>query len=167
MAKASRGRVQKRSLDARDSSVCSRVIADSRKPKRSPDLFDDPFPNHVELCLATLVDKAPGGERWWHEIKWDGYRLIAFLHEGAVRLATRGGHDWTARFPLIATALKKLPARSAILDGEAVVLDQRGVPSFGALQAALGSRKGPGDKAAHEAVLYAFDCLYLDGRDLR
>src|SRR3954454_21298838 len=102
------------------------------------------YPTQRELPLSNQT-----------RFKWDGYRLIAFLHEGAVRLATRGGHDWTARFPLIATALKKLPARSAILDGEAVVLDQRGVPSFGALQAALGSRKGPGDKTAHEAVLYA------------
>lgn len=167
MAKASRGRVQKRSLDASDSSVRSRVIADSKKSKRGPELFDDPFPERVEPCLATLVPEPPTGERWWHEIKWDGYRLIASIRDDNVHLDTRGGHDWTARFPSIAAALRKLCVRSAILDGEAVVLDEGGVPSFSALQVALGSRKGPGDKVAHEAVFYAFDLLYLDGRDLR
>lgn len=165
MAKASR--VKNRDLDARDASVRSRVIADSAKRQRDPELFDDPFPERVEPCLATLVDKPPEGERWWHEIKWDGYRLIASVRDGDARLATRNGHDWTARFPPIASAMRKLSARSAILDGEAVVLDESGVPSFSALQAALGSRKGPGDKAAHEAAFHAFDLLYLDGQDIR
>jgi bifunctional non-homologous end joining protein LigD len=128
------------------------------------------MPTLVEPCLATLVDAAPSGARWLHEIKWDGYRVMAHLARGKVMLRTRRGHDWTARFPTIAKAIARLPVTSAILDGEAVVEDERGIPSFSALQAALGVREArshPGHKAAHEAVYYAFDLLWLDGEDLR
>jgi bifunctional non-homologous end joining protein LigD len=133
-------------------------------------LTSRPMPTLVEPCLATLVDAAPSGARWLHEIKWDGYRVIAHLARGEVVLRTRRGHDWTARFPTIAEAIGRLQVTSAILDGEAVVEDERGIPSFSALQAALGVREArshPGHKAAHEAVYYAFDLLWLDGEDLR
>jgi bifunctional non-homologous end joining protein LigD len=124
----------------------------------------DPMPTEIKPCLATLVDHVPEGERWLHEIKWDGYRLIAFIENGKVRLATRNGLNWTARFPAIAKALAALPVSSAILDGEAVIEDENGVSSFSHLQQALSlTSKGIADKA----VFYAFDCLYLDGEDLR
>jgi bifunctional non-homologous end joining protein LigD len=128
------------------------------------------MPALIEPCLATLVDAAPSGTRWLHEIKWDGYRLMAYLDRGVVVLRTRRGHDRTARFPTIAKAVARLPVTSAILDGEAVVDDEQGRPSFSALQVALGVREPrshPGHKAAHEAVYYAFDLLWLDGEDLR
>jgi bifunctional non-homologous end joining protein LigD len=102
----------------------------------------------------------PESERWLHEIKWDGYRLAIRIDHGGVRLLTRGGLDWTDRFPSILEAAKALGVTTAYLDGEAVV-EQRGIPDFGALQAALAA--GP----AHKALLFAFDLLHLDGRDLR
>jgi bifunctional non-homologous end joining protein LigD len=93
------------------------------------------------------------------------------LDRGKARILTRRGHDWTERFPTIATvAEEKFAGRSLIIDGEAVVLDEKGRPDFGLLQKALRTRghsRNPGSKAAHEAMLYAFDLLYIDGRDLR
>jgi bifunctional non-homologous end joining protein LigD len=127
----------------------------------------DPLPAVVEPCLATLVAEVPKGEQWVHEIKWDGYRLMIRIDRGRVTVLTRRGHDWTARFPTIAEAARRLPVTTAMIDGEAVIENGHGVPDFGALQAALGARDGPGHKAAHEAVLYAFDLLHVDGRDLR
>jgi bifunctional non-homologous end joining protein LigD len=77
--------------------------------------------------------QAPSGPDWVHEIKHDGYRLIVRRHGPAVRLFTRRGHDWTARFPGIAKAAAKLGARSFTLDGEAVVCGEDGVAVFDAL----------------------------------
>jgi bifunctional non-homologous end joining protein LigD len=160
--------VQKRARDKRDDTVRSRAVLPSKRIGEHPDLFSTgPMPGWVEPCLAKLVDKVPAGERWVHEIKWDGYRLQAHVKAGSVTLYTRRGHDWTERFPTVAEALRSLPVTTAILDGEAVVEAENGLASFSALQAALGAREGPGHKAAHEAVLYAFDLLYLNGRDYR
>jgi bifunctional non-homologous end joining protein LigD len=122
------------------------------------------MPDDVRPCLATLVDKVPTGDRWVHEIKWDGYRLIGFIENGNVILRTRNGLDWTHRFPAIAAALAKLPAKTAIIDGEGVVEDESGATSFAALQDALSDTHSG---VAETAVLYAFDLLYLDGEDLR
>ena len=113
----------------------------------------------VQLC--TLVDVPPEGDDWLHEIKFDGYRLLGFLANGAVRLRTRNGLDWTPNFPQIASALAGLKASTAVLDMEAVVLDEQGKSGFQALQAALGEG-GRRDRI----VAYAFDLLHLDGKDL-
>ena len=127
-----------------------------------------PMPRAVEPCLAKLVASVPAGDRWLHEIKWDGYRLVGFRRTArskpSTRLATRNGHDWTSRFPRIAAAFDTLPVDTAIIDGEAVIEDEHGVSSFSALQAAL-SDVGRG--VARDAVFHAFDLLYLDGEDLR
>jgi bifunctional non-homologous end joining protein LigD len=123
------------------------------------------MPDRVEPCLALLASKPPTGPRWAFEVKWDGYRLAVHIADGAVSVLTRGGHDWTHRFPTIAFEAAGLPVRSAILDGEAVVLNEHGVGDFGALQRALGGRGGK--RGAGEAILYAFDLLYLEGHDLR
>jgi len=120
------------------------------------------FPPLIEPCLALLVEKPPDGDNWLHEIKFDGYRLIGIVQDGRVRLLTRRGLDWTNRFPGIEEALEQLPAKSAIVDSEAVVEDENGVSSFSALQDALSERR-----AAANAVLFAFDLLYLDGYSLR
>ena len=98
-------------------------------------------------------------------MKWDGYRLAIHIAGKQVRIITRGGHDWSPRFPTIAHDALELGVDSAILDGEAVVLDERGASDFGALQKALGGRGGK--RFAAEARLYAFDLLYLNGQDLR
>lgn len=115
----------------------------------------------VELQLATLAAEAPSGPEWIHEIKYDGYRLQAIKNGDAVTMLTRNNLDWTAKFPRIASAIAKLPAHTAVLDGEAVVFDSRGISAFAALQQALGE----GDSAA--IVYVAFELLFLDGRDIR
>lgn len=125
----------------------------------------DPMPDRVEPCLALLREQPPEGEDWAFEVKWDGYRLAVHVEPGGVRILTRGGHDWTHRFPTIAHDARELGLDTAILDGEAVVLDARGASDFGALQKALGGRGGKAFAAG--AILYAFDLLYLDGHDLR
>jgi bifunctional non-homologous end joining protein LigD len=114
-----------------------------------------------ELQLATLVDAAPAGDAWIHEIKFDGYRIVASIADGRVRLSTRNGHDWTDRFGALAAALRRLPVRRAVLDGEVVALRGDGVTSFGELQEALSA-------GATERLRYqAFDLLHLDDHDLR
>jgi bifunctional non-homologous end joining protein LigD len=122
------------------------------------------MPERIEPCLALLVSKPPVGPAWAFEIKWDGYRLALHVEPGGVRVITRGGHDWTTRFAHLAEAARQLGPSTMILDGEAVVLDEQGRSDFGRLQKALGGRGGK--RFAREAIFYAFDLLYLDGRDL-
>jgi len=129
----------------------SRRLA-SRKP--------DPLPRFVPPCLATLTDAPPTGGAWVHEIKFDGYRLEARIADGDVRLLTRTGLDWTARFPSIAKALKGLKVKTALIDGEAVVEDERGASSFTKLVEALEAGRSDG------MVFIAFDLLHLDGVDV-
>lgn len=137
-----------------------------RKPRdpAQPQLPFDPMPDRIEPCLALLKAKPPSGPDWIYEIKWDGYRVAVHIEPNAVRIITRGGHDWTDRFPAIAAAARKLGVGAAILDGEAVVLDTAGRSDFGALQRSLGGRGGK--KASDDAILYAFDLLYFDGHNL-
>jgi bifunctional non-homologous end joining protein LigD len=120
-----------------------------------------PLPGFVEPCLATLSDKAPDSANWLHEIKFDGYRLQAHIDHGEVRLLTRKGLDWTDKFGTTAAALSKLPAETALIDGELVVDGPDGVSSFSLLQEAL--KAGADDSM----TFYPFDLLYLDGADLR
>jgi bifunctional non-homologous end joining protein LigD len=141
--------------------VAGRAVVEKPIDPRQSGLFDQPVPKWIKPCLPTLVDKPPVGEDWIHEIKWDGYRVSAYIAAGKVTIRTRNGHDWTSRFPAIAAALLKLNVRSAVIDGEAVVLDDMGRSNLAELQAAL-TKHG-----AEEAVLYAFDLLFLDGEDLR
>jgi bifunctional non-homologous end joining protein LigD len=103
----------------------------------------------------------PPGE-YLFEIKYDGYRILAAKSGDDVRLTTRNGHDWTARFAAIAEAVARLPVREIVVDGEACVVDAEGRPSFASLQRHL---SGEGGVGAH--AFPAFDVLWLDGRDLR
>src|SRR5688572_12977293 len=111
--------------------------------------------------LATLVDAPPVGPQWLHEVTFDGYRLLGYVAGGMSYLRTRNGNDWTFRFPAIAADLKKLKVREAVVDLEAVVLNDEGKSSFQALQAALGNAGN-----SRSIVAYAFDLLHLDGQDL-
>lgn len=131
------------------------------KSNRSEKQLDGLMEHYPDVQLATLVDKPPEGAHWLHEIKFDGYRLLGFVARGESRLRTRNGKDWTARFPSIALALKKLKVKDAVLDMEAVILDAQGKSSFQALQVALGDG---GDTT--KIVGEVFDLLYLDGKDL-
>ncbi|MGO4673004.1 non-homologous end-joining DNA ligase [Bosea sp. 2YAB26] len=139
--------------------------ASKARDARQRKLHFDPMPERIEPCLALLKSKPPNGDEWSFEVKWDGYRLAIHIDNRTVRVLTRGGHDWTNRFPTIAADALDLGLDSAILDGEAVVLDNRGASDFSALQQALGGRGGK--RSAAGALLYAFDLLYLNGHDLR
>jgi bifunctional non-homologous end joining protein LigD len=110
--------------------------------------------------LATLTDTMPQGKDWVHEIKFDGYRGLAYIQDGEVTIYTRTGQDWTHKFRSIADRLAKLPVKTAVLDGEIVALNEKGASSFKTLQNALSE--------GHDEALqyYVFDLLYLDGKDL-
>ncbi len=123
------------------------------------------MPDRVEPCLALLKPRVPVGPDWIYEVKWDGYRIAVHLNNGNVRILTRGGHDWTHRFPGIEEAAKRLGGGTTIIDGEAVVLDDEGRPDFGRLQNSLGGRGGK--LPAGNAIMFAFDLLYFDGHDIR
>ncbi|TCN30214.1 ATP dependent DNA ligase-like protein [Sinorhizobium americanum] len=112
------------------------------------------MPSRIDPCLAMLVDKPPEGPYWAFEVKWDGYRIGIYKEPGRVRILTWGGYDWTTRFPAIA-AEAMVSLQTAILDGEAVVLDEHGRSDFGMLQRALGRR--PGLHEPSEIILFAFD----------
>lgn len=119
------------------------------------------IPDTVPLSLATLVEEPPEGDEWLHEIKYDGYRIAARVDDGKVRLFSRNGLDWTARFKEVATALEDLPTNGTWMDGEVVVFDERGVSDFGRLQRYVKEGQ-PGD-----LTYVAFDLLFQDGEDLR
>jgi bifunctional non-homologous end joining protein LigD len=99
------------------------------------------LPATVKPSLATLVDRAPAGDDWLHEVKFDGYHILARIGGGRVRLISRNGLDWTPRFKAIAGELARLKVESAFIDGEVVAVDAKGVGDFGALQDALSTRE--------------------------
>jgi bifunctional non-homologous end joining protein LigD len=118
-------------------------------------------PRDAAAELATLSSEVPGGDGWVHEIKLDGYRILAHVGGGKVSLVTRNGKDWTERMRPIARELESWPVESAILDGEVVVLDERGISSFQSLQNALS------EGSSAKLHYFVFDLLYYDGYDLR
>jgi len=120
-----------------------------------------PLPPFIEPQLALLVDRVPPGDDWLHELKYDGYRILARVERGGARLMSRNRNDWTLRFQEVAQAVAALPLRSAWLDGEIAVVLRDGTTSFAALQNA-------GSLPTGAALAYfLFDVLHLDGRDLR
>lgn len=120
-----------------------------------------PAAERIQPALATLVAVAPRGDAWIHELKFDGYRLLARVDGSDIRLLTRAGRDWTHRFGPIQAALARMKLRDSILDGELVALAENGVSDFSALQKALTAGKVSG------LVYHVFDLLRLKGQDLR
>ena len=112
----------------------------------------------IEPCLPSPAKAPPSGPGWIHEIKHDGFRILARRDRTGVRLITRNGNDFTSRFPFIAMAVSKLSVRSCLIDGEAIVCDENGLAVFELIR-----RHDAGERA----VLSAFDLLELDGKDLR
>jgi bifunctional non-homologous end joining protein LigD len=112
----------------------------------------------IEPCLPSTAEHPPVGPNWVHEIKHDGFRLMARRDGAGVRLLTRNGHDWTPRYPLIFEAVNRLKVRSCLIDGEAVCCDDDGMPTFQKLRLRHDDRR---------VFLCAFDLLELDGKDLR
>jgi bifunctional non-homologous end joining protein LigD len=131
-------------------------------PATIPGARRAPLPRSLEPELATLVSEAPAGDGWIHEIKFDGYRVMARLENGKATLFTRRGVDWTDHFPTLIGAVGELPARQAIFDGETVYLGSDGTTDFSRLAAALQSGTDPEARV----VYFVFDLLYLDGYDL-
>ena len=130
------------------------------KPARRPaKLTASAMPDFIEPELCRSQDRPPNGSGWAHEVKFDGYRMQLRVADGAARLRTRKGLDWTERFQAIADAAADLP--DCILDGEAVAMDGEGNLSFAALQAALSEGR------SDELTYYAFDLLFEAGEDLR
>jgi len=119
-----------------------------------------PIPKQVEPQLATLVKEPPRGNDWLHEMKLDGYRILARLEKGKARLWSRNAKDWTDHFPTVARAVEALAASTTILDGEVAMLLPDGTTSFNALQNARGST------AAGGLTYFVFDVIYLDGWSL-
>jgi bifunctional non-homologous end joining protein LigD len=117
------------------------------------------MPEFIAPELCKLVDRPPSGAGWVHEIKFDGYRIQARVHEGKAVLRTRKGLNWTTKFEAVARAAQSLP--NGIYDGEVVALDGKGLPDFGALQTALAEGQ------TENLVYFIFDLLYLEGRELQ
>src|SRR5262249_28068425 len=120
-----------------------------------------PLEKFVPPQLATAIDRPPNGDAWIHEIKLDGYRIYCRRDARGARLLTRTGQDWTERFQRLVGPIEALPADEFALDGEVVVLDDKGHSSFGALQEALSADD------QRRLTFFAFDLLHLDGHDLR
>ncbi|HSZ63212.1 MAG TPA: non-homologous end-joining DNA ligase [Terriglobales bacterium] len=131
---------------------------------------EKPMPTEIRPMLATTVEKAFDNPDWLFEIKWDGYRAIAFIEDGRVRLVSRTQNDLMAQFRDLSNLPEFIKAERAILDGEIVALDEEGRPSFSLMQQRTGFQPGkrrlPGREGV-QVVYYAFDLLYLDGFDLR
>jgi bifunctional non-homologous end joining protein LigD len=128
------------------------------------------MPTVIHPMLAISTAKAFDNPDWLFEIKWDGYRAIAFIDDGRVRLVSRSQNDLTAQFPELGSLPQFVKAERAILDGEIVALDEEGRPSFSLMQQRTGFQPGKRRQPRREGVpviYYAFDLLYLDGLDLR
>jgi bifunctional non-homologous end joining protein LigD len=167
MEEIARGRKVWRSNRAQEKKQTSEAPAKSArrarsKPKKKKADEGDAarLPSFIAPQLATLVDAPPQGKEWLHEIKYDGYRAIAAVAGGRVKIYTRKGLDWTDRFESLVEALLNLDCESALLDGEIAIADGEGHTNFSALQVALKEERGG-------FGYYAFDLLQLDGADLR
>ncbi len=128
------------------------------------------MPKAIHPMLAEVIEKPFDSDEWLFEIKWDGYRAIAFIEDGKVRLVSRNQNDLTPRYSELAEIPRYVQAKTAILDGEIVALDEEGRASFTLMQQRTGFRPGGRRVVAKTEVpvlYYAFDLLYLDGYDWR
>jgi len=127
-------------------------------------------PEQIHPMLATAIERPFDNKEWLFEIKWDGYRAVAFVENGAVRLISRTQNDLTGRYPELQILPQLVKGKNVILDGEVAALDEQGRASFSLMQQRTGIRKH-GKQVAGEPgipiVYYLFDVLYVDGYDLR
>ena len=129
-----------------------------------------PMPMAIQPMLASIAEDPFDDPNWLFEIKWDGYRVISFIENGKVRMVSRNQNDLGPRYPELRELPKLVNAKSAILDGEVVVLDEQGRPSFSLMQQRTGIRAHGRQAAARPdlpIIYYVFDLIYLDGYDLR
>jgi bifunctional non-homologous end joining protein LigD len=158
--------------DAASESTSRKSSANSASSavKALPGAEQKPMPTIIHPMLAIATAKAFDNPDWLFEIKWDGYRAVAFIEDGRVRLVSRSQNDLTAQFSELGTLLQFVKAERAIFDGEIVALDEEGRPSFSLMQQRTGFQPGKRRLPRREGVpvvYYAFDLLYLDGLDLR
>ncbi|MFI4904546.1 MAG: non-homologous end-joining DNA ligase, partial [Burkholderiales bacterium] len=147
-----------RGLPAAGKSAARRAAGDAALPAGARRAR---LPSALSPMLATLVKSVPAGDGWLHEIKYDGYRMVARVERGRARLFSRNGNDWTARLAPIAKAIAELPLASGWVDGEIAVADASGRTSFQRLQNALAS------PAAGDITFFVFDLPFANGYDLR
>ena len=146
--------------------VAPKIVRLAKPEPKPPAGKKAAMPDAISPMLATLVDELPPGDDYLYEQKWDGFRAIAFIKDGSVSLISRNHNDLSPRFPEMIEALRLLPVRQAILDGEIVALDGSGSPSFQALQNRTGIKTRATKKDAPAPVVYyGFDLLYLNGID--
>lgn len=129
-----------------------------------------PMPTAIRPMLAVSVEEAFDDPAWLFEIKWDGYRAVAFIEDGNARLVSRNQNELTHQYPELQDLPRYVKGRSVVLDGEVVALDEEGRPSFSLMQQRTGFRPGKGRRpgvAGIPIMYFAFDLLYLDGFDLR
>ena len=138
-----------------------KVPAKGKAKGLMPGAIKAPLPDKIEPQLATLATGVPAVGEWLFEIKFDGYRLMARIEKGKATLITRGGHDWSSKMPGLVAELEALGVGSAWLDGEIVVLDDKGLPNFNRLQKAFDRR------TADVIDYFLFDIPYFEGYDLR
>lgn len=168
-------------IDEHDGSVLTgRVLTEIEAGLPGDEVGDEPgpaalegahrakMPARLEPMLATLVDKPFSNPDWLFEIKWDGIRALAWIKDGALELRSRTGRAITAQFPELQDLPKRVRAPEAILDGEIVTLDGRGLSSFERLQSRINVAR-PTAALVHQApvIYFLFDLLYADGYDLR
>ena len=128
------------------------------------------MPGAIHPMLATAVEEAFDDPSWLFEIKWDGYRAVAFIKDGILKLVSRNQNDLTGQYPELRDLPKFVKAERAVVDGEIVALDDEGRPSFSLMQQRTGFRADGHRGARREGVrviYYAFDLIYADGYDLR
>ena len=135
-------------------SLASAAIASIDGVRRAP------MPKQIAAQLATLVEQAPTGDQWLHEQKFDGYRMFCRIRSGDVQFVSRNQQSWTPKLQSLVRYAQQLSAREAILDGEVVVLDAKGVSQFQSLQNAFNEAQ------TAQLIYFVFDLLYLDGYDL-
>jgi len=138
--------------------------------KHLPGATQRAMPAAIHPMLATPVDRPFDDPEWLFEVKWDGYRAVAFIEDDKVRLVSRNQNDLTAEFPELQALPEAIQAKTAIVDGEVVALDETGRASFSLMQQRTGFRSGGrrvGRRPGISIVYYAFDLLYVDGYDLR
>ena len=147
--------------NVRQAPVPKRTTQRALAPSKVKGARKSSLPETLDAQLAMLVDEAPSGDGWIHEIKFDGYRMLCRVDGGQCRIVSRNGKEWTDVFPAIAAAAARLPVKSAWIDGEIIVNDAEGRSSFQALQNVLS------EDSKAKPLYYAFDLPYVDGYDLR
>jgi bifunctional non-homologous end joining protein LigD len=167
---ASSGASSSATSKSKKSTKKSSVTSVSSVVKTLPGAIEKPMPAKIRPMLATPVEEPFDNPAWLFEIKWDGYRAIAFIEDSSIRLVSRNHNDLTGQFSELRELPKFVKARNAILDGEIVAIDEQGRPSFSLMQQRTGFQPGKRRLPGREGVpilYYAFDLLYLDGYDLR